>query len=294
MDILQAWVFFAVVAVVCKSGYYLLQKKYLDNDISPYTTAYISAFYGSIITFPLALWDIINNGIEITVSLIGLLILFGIAESVYLLIYLFALNNLNLSIASPFKKSKPAFLAFVEPFILSAVLSPILVISSITAALGGVLTVVGSADSLDTYKNDITKIGLFFALLTLIASTGISLISRFGTSEISPFVFGFGVSVTMLVVTRLLLFQSDVSEKALKIQSREGLYLGTIGGLRSVFVWMAYSLATATAVSTVTQSTLILDVLLANYYLDENVTRLQTVGIVIIFSATLIAIIIGG
>lgn len=294
MDIPQVWVFFAIVAVVCKSGYYLLQKKYLNDNVSPYTTAYISAFYGSIITFPLAVWDILINEIQITLPLIGLLILFGIAESMYLLIYLFALNNLNLSIASPFKKSKPAFLAFIEPFILSAVLSPLLVISAIIAALGGVLTIVGSADSLDTYKNDITKIGLFFAFLTVIASTGISLISRFGTSEISPFVFGFGVSATMLVITRILLFQSGVSEKALKVQSKEGIYLGVIGGFRSVFVWIAYSLATATAVSTVTQATLILDVLLAKYYLNENITRLQTAGIITIFSATLVAIIMGG
>lgn len=287
---LDIWIFFAVIAVAFKSTYYLLQKKYLDDDVSPYTTAYISSVYGSVLIAPLAVWDIVMKNIEITWALVGILIAFGIVESLYLLVYLFALNNLNLSIASPFKKSKPAVLAFVEPIILSTILSPLIAIAAIFTAFGGVLTVVGSSDSLDTYKKDITKIGLFFAVLTVILSTAMSLISRFGASQISPFVFGFGVSVTMMFVTRFLIYHNNITRDSITVRSKNGFYLGFVGALRSISVWIAYSLAAATAVSTITQATLILDTLLAKYYLEEDITRVQTVGISIIFIATLVVI----
>lgn len=290
MNIIELWLIFAVLSVICKSWFWTIQKKYLDDNVSPYTTAYISSVYGALITVPLAMWDIIYNSVEVTVFTIGILILFGIAESLYFLIYLFALNNLNASIASPLKKSKPVFIGILEPIILSASISLSLLGSAFLTTIGGVLTIVGSNDSLDSYKNDLTKIGLLFAFLSLFMGIMMSLISRYGTSQISPFVFGAGVTIIMSIVTRLLLYRSDVKEMSIGLKSKKGIILGTVGGFRSVFVWLAYSLVVATAVSTVTQTTLIIDVILAKYYLNEDISRTQWVGILIIFIGSLIAI----
>lgn len=290
MNIIELWLIFAVLSVICKSWFWTIQKKYLDDNVSPYTTAYISSVYGALITVPLAMWDIIYNSVEVTVFTIGILILFGIAESLYFLIYLFALNNLNASIASPLKKSKPVFIGILEPIILSASISLSLLGSAFLTTIGGVLTIVGSNDSLDSYKNDLTKIGLLFAFLSLFMGIMMSLISRYGTSQISPFVFGAGVTIIMSIVTRLLLYRSDIKEMSIGLKSKKGVILGTVGGFRSVFVWLAYSLIVATAVSTVTQTTLIIDVILAKYYLNEDISRTQWVGILIIFIGSLIAI----
>lgn len=290
MNIIELWLIFAIISVICKSWFWTIQKKYLDDDVSPYTTAYISSVYGALITVPLAMWDITYNSVELTVFTIGILILFGIAESLYFLIYLFALNNLNASIASPLKKSKPVFIGIFEPILLSASIPLSLLGSALLTTIGGVLTIVGSNDSLDSYKNDLTKIGLLFAFLSLFMGVMMSLISRYGTSQISPFVFGAGVTIVMSIVTRILLYKSDVKKMSIGLKSKKGVILGTVGGFRSVFVWLAYSLIVATAVSTVTQTTLILDVILAKYYLNEDISRTQWIGVFIIFIGSLIAI----
>ena len=292
MSIAQFWFVFAMIAVVCKTWFYVLQKKYLDDDVSPYTTSYISSLYGMIITVPLAVYEIIFYEVELSLVLIPLLAFFGILESLYLLVYLFALKNLNLSIASPVKKSKPIFVGLVEPLVLSAYIPLSLIGASALATIGGVMSVFGTDDSVDSYKNDITKTGLFFAGLTLIFSVTMSIISRYGASEISPFVFGAGITITMTVVTRILLHRSDIDDKSIKSTSQRGFILGTVGAFRSVFVWTAYSLMVATAVSVVTQSTLLFDVILAHYYLNEDVTTVQKLGIVLIFIGSIIAIII--
>lgn len=292
MSIAQFWFLFAIVAVVCKTWFYVLQKKYLDDDVSPYTTSYISSLYGSIITVPLAIIEIVFYDVDVSLILVPILIFFGILESIYLLVYLFALKNLNLSIASPVKKSKPVFVGLIEPVILGAYVPLSLIGASLLATVGGVMSVFGTDSSIDDYKKDITTKGLFFALLTLIFSVTMSIVSRYGASEISPFIFGAGITVTMTVVTRILLYRSDVEDMEFKISSREGFTLGTVGALRSVFVWVAYSLMVATAVSVVTQSTLFLDVILAYYYLDEDVTKIQKIGIVLIFAGSILAIII--
>lgn len=292
MSIAQFWFVFAMIAVVCKTWFYVLQKKYLDDDVSPYTTSYISSLYGMIITVPLAVYEIMFYEVELSLLLIPLLIIFGILESIYLLVYLFALKNLNLSIASPVKKSKPIFVGLVEPVILGAYIPLSLIGASVLATVGGVMSVFGTDDSIDSYKSDITKTGLFFAGLTLIFSVTMSIISRYGASEISPFVFGAGITVTMTIVTRILLYRSDVDNKAIETTSRKGFVLGIVGAFRSVFVWVAYSLMVATAVSVVTQSTLFFDVILAHYYLKEEVTNVQKLGIVLIFIGSVIAIII--
>lgn len=292
MSIAQFWFLFAIVAVVCKTWFYVLQKKYLDDDVSPYTTSYISSLYGSIITVPLAIIEIVFYDVDVSLILVPILIFFGILESIYLLVYLFALKNLNLSIASPVKKSKPVFVGLIEPVILGAYIPLSLIGASLLATVGGVMSVFGTDSSIDDYKKDITTKGLFFALLTLIFSVTMSIVSRYGASEISPFIFGAGITVTMTVVTRILLYRSDVEDMKFKISSREGFTLGTVGALRSVFVWVAYSLMVATAVSVVTQSTLFLDVILAYYYLDEDVTKIQKIGIVLIFAGSILAIII--
>lgn len=290
MGIIELWIVFAILSVICKSWFWTIQKKYLDDDISPYTTAYISSVYGALITVPLAVWDIIYNSVELTVFTIAILILFGIAESLYFLIYLFALNNLNASIASPLKKSKPVFIGIFEPILLSASISLSLLGSAFLTTIGGVLAIVGSNDSLGSYKNDLTKIGLLFAFLSLFMGIVMSLTARYGTSQISPFVFGAGVTIIMSIVTRMLLYNSDVDQMSIKIRSKKGITLGIVGGFRSVFVWLAYSLIVATAVSTVTQTTLILDAILAKYYLNEDISRTQWFGIFIIFIGSLIAI----
>lgn len=292
LEFIEIWVVFTILAVLFKTWFYILQKKFLDENVSPYTTSYISSFYGALITIPLAVWDIVYNNIDFTFSLIPILILFGVAESLYFLIYLFALNNLNISIASPIKKSKSVFVGLAEPLILTAQIPIMLLGSAFLASIGGVMSVAGSDDKFDTYKNDLTKIGILFAVLTLFMGVAMSLISRYGASEISPYVFGAGITTTMLIITKFLLYNSDVEEKSIKIRSKKGLILGTVGGLRSVTVWIAYSLVVATAVSTLTQTTLILDAIIAKYYLNENVTRIQFIGIILIFIGSIIAILV--
>lgn len=292
MNIAQFWFVFAIVAVVCKTWFYVLQKKYLDDDVSPYTTSYISSLYGMIITVPLAIFEILFYNVEVSLILIPVLVFFGILESIYLLVYLFALKNLNLSIASPVKKSKPVFVGLIEPIILGAYIPISLIAASLLATIGGVMSVFGTDSSVDDYKDDITKKGLLFALLTLMFSVTMSIVSRYGASEISPFIFGAGITVTMTVVTRILLYRSDVDNTSIKLTSTEGFTLGVVGAMRSVFVWVAYSLMVATAVSVVTQSTLFLDVILAHYYLNERVTKIQKIGIGLIFLGSLLAIII--
>lgn len=283
---------FALISVFFKTIFYVLQKKYIDDDVSPYTTAYVSSLYGCIIITPLAFVDVFYMGTDINFGIVLLLIFFGLFESAYLLFYLFALKNLNLSIASPVKKSKPVFIGLAEPVILGAKIPFELLASSGFATVGGFLAVFGSDGDFDEYKNDLTKIGILFALITLFLSVGISLISRYGTSEISPFVFGSGILLTTTVVTRFMLFYSNVEERKIKIRSKKGLKLGITGSFRSISVWMAYSLIVATAVSTITQMTLIFDVLLASYLLDEDVNKTQWAGVLLILIGSIAAIII--
>lgn len=290
MKVVQIWLVFALLSVLCKSWFYILQKSHLDDNVSPYTTAYISSFYASLITLPLALIEYLYSDVPIDASTILVLVIFGVLECTSFYVYLFALNNLNLSIASPFKKSKPVLVGLVEPVALKSRVPISVLVSSFLATIGGILSVIGSNDSTNSYRDDITKVGIFFSLLSLVFSSIMSLVSRFGASEISPFIFGAGVSLTMLIVSRTVLQVSEVDDRGINVISKDGAMLGIVGGFRSVFVWVAYSLMIATVVSIVTQATLILDIILARYYLKEEITKTQIIGILIILIGSIVAI----
>lgn len=288
------WVVFALLSVVFKSSYYAYQKAVFNEDdsFSSFQTALITSVYGAITLLPIGGWFVWTGRTAVAPIELAIVIGIGVFELFAFLVYLQALERLDLSIASPIKKSKPVFVALAEPVLLGATFGLPLLLAAAASSLGTYVTMM-DGDLFSPFRR-LAKRGVQLAFLAMLMSAGLSLASRFGTTTLSPFVYGAIIYTTMTVGYTVL----GVTRTEFTLPQREayttrtGGIIGTLGVLRSITVWIAYSLAVATAVTTVTQLTIIVSVLLGGTVLKEGNTARRVVGACLVLCGVFLAILV--
>lgn len=285
------WLVLALLAVAGKTAYYLLQKQLIDGDDSSAKLGFISAFYGVLFITPIGAYKLITNTAEYDLTVIGIIVALGCVEVLGLVVYLEALGATDISIASPLKKSKPVLISVLEPFVLGIVFNPLLILGASLTGLGGFVVL---ADDLDynSLKKKLTEKGPLLAIAAALIYTLLSLGSRFGNSSVGPFVFGGIVMATMLVGFTALLRYWNEPLPTTELAKKEYIAVGITGIGRSLFVWAAYALASATLVSSITQLTILLDVLIGGYlFSEENIVQ-KSIGATMILIGVLVVLLV--
>lgn len=95
---------------------------------------------------------------------------------------------------------------------------------------------------------------------------------------------------TMLVGFTLLLRYWGEPIPTRELVDKEYVAVGITGIGRSLFVWGAYALASATLVSSVTQLTILLDVLIGGYLFSEENVFQKSIGAAMILAGVLVVL----
>lgn len=283
------WLVLALAAVVGKTAYYILQKRLLDEDTSSIKLGYITSIYGVVLVAPVGLYQVLSNAVTLTTDTLAILIGLGVIELIGLIVYLEALAATEISIASPLKKSKPVLIGVIEPFLFGIVFNPILIIAASLTGVGG-FVVLADDLNLRSLKERLNSRGPKLAIAAALIYTVLSLGSRFGNAAVGPFVFGTVIFTVMLIGYYLLLKRTGTTAPKKTLLSRDYLLVGLTGIGRSVFVWGAYALAAATVVTSVTQLTILLDVLIGGHLFSEGNLKQKAIGSVMILVGVLIVI----
>jgi len=285
------WLILALLAVVGKTTYYLLQKKLLGEDESSVQLGFVSAVYGFIFIAPIGAYQIIQSTIQLNIDTILIIIGLGIIELIGLLVYLEALNATEISIASPIKKSKPVLVSILEPFILGIMFNPILILAASLTGIGGFVVLADELD-LQSLRKRLNSRGPKLAILAALLYTVLSLGSRFGNEAVGPFIFGGILFTIMLIGYYILLKYLGQSVPKQSLLSKDYALVGITGVSRSIFVWGAYALASATVITSVTQLTILLDVLIGGHLFSEGNIKQKTVGSVMILIGVIFVVLI--
>lgn len=285
------WLVLALLAVVGKTSYYILQKRLLDADDSSVQLGFVSAVYGFIFIAPIGAYKLLQTTVPIDVPTILIIIGLGVIELIGLLVYLEALGATEISIASPLKKTKPVLISILEPFVLGIMFNPLLIVAASLTGVGGFIVL---ADDLDwkSLRSRLDERGPKLAVLAALIYTVLSLGSRFGNEAVGPFIFGGILFTVMLVGYYILLKRLGQHVPKEELLSRDYALVGITGVGRSIFVWGAYALASATVVSSITQLTILLDVVIGGHLFSEGNLRQKTVGATMILIGVIVVVLI--
>lgn len=285
------WLILALLAVVGKTSYYILQKRLLDADDSSVQLGFVSAVYGFLLIAPIGLYQILQNSVTINLPTFLIILALGVIELIGLLVYLEALGATEISIASPIKKTKPVLISLLEPLVLGIVFNPLLIIAASLTGVGGFVVL---ADDLNwkSLKNRIGERGPKLAIAAALIYTLLSLGSRFGNESVGPFVFGGIIFTVMLIGYYILLRRLGQEVPTDSLVSKDYALVGLTGVGRSVFVWGAYALASATVISSITQLTILLDVIIGGHLFSEGNLKQKTIGSIMILIGVIVVVLI--
>lgn len=267
-DILPLWAFFALLAVLTKTGFYAYQKKLLSTH-SSLLLGYISSIAGTLFFVPIAIWDVTTHGLSLTSVEIAILLGIGVTELVAFSVYLRALQLTDISIASPLKRMKPMFVAVFEPLVFGIAFVPLIGVAATFAGIGGYIVLMKGTDLLTPFRR-IRETGPKLAFIAALLYGVLSLGSRYGTTTTSPYVFG-AIIFSIMTIGYITILAQQRQIPALRDHFTKGFaIIGVLGILRSLFVWIAYSMAAASLVVAVTQLTVLTDILVGGVLLKED------------------------
>lgn len=285
------WLLLALLSVVAKSTYYILQKRLLDDNTSSLELGYVSAIYGAILIAPVGAIKILTTNFQTDPVTIGIIVILGVIELIGLLVYLEALGATDISIASPLKKSKPVLVGMLEPFVLGIVFNPLLIFAASLTGVGGFIVLADDLN-LKSLKNKLNHRGPKLAILAALIYTVLTLGSRFGNESVGPFIFGMIIFSVMLLGYYLLLKRKNMYVPKKELLSKDYILVGLTGAGRSILVWGAYALASATVITSVTQLTILLDVIIGGHLFSEGNLLQKTVGSLMILIGVIVVVMI--
>lgn len=130
------------------------------------------------------------------------------------------------------------------------------------------------------------------AFISAIATGVTSVFAKAGLEEVPPNLANAVRTAIVLACSIAVLFWSGEHRKTEALTSRAWLFL-FLSGLATVVSWIAYlkalSLGSATPVTAIDKSSLVITMLLALLFLGERVTWLNSVGVALIVAGSIVA-----
>lgn len=286
--IIGVWLGAAVLAAVLRAAYSVLQKQ-LTDEFGSLELAFLSTLLGLPFLLPAVL--LMTEGIPSVPSLpvLGATLFSGVANIVALIVVIHALRLDDLSVVEPLKRLTPVMVAVLEPVVLGAALGPGSMIGAALAA-GGALLVLGTPALFRRSSELLTRRGPQLAVLAALLYTLTSLADRFATTRLSPFIYTVLIYVIMAAGLGLLQWRRDGMPGRAVFRHPRLLALGAVMAAGSVFIFLAFSLASAAQVTTVLQGTILLGVVLGGYVFDEQHLIPRLVGGAIIIAGIALAV----
>lgn len=286
---IEFWIIFVLLSAIMKTFFYTFQKK-LTEDFTALELSYASTLASLPFLIPPALVVIYLNGFSYSLSTSLIVVGIGLVNIAAYWVYMEALAATELGIASSLKRLNPAMVAVLEPLLLGIEFNPVIGLGCFLAGIGGYIVLLDDTGLLAPFRR-FGETGVKLGFLTAIAYAAASIGSRFGASNMSPFVFGMIIAVTMSIGFFFILRFRDEQPS---FPSRRNLgILGFSNSFKNISIWIAYSLASATAVATISQITVILNILAGGYFLKEDNIKKKLLGGLLILVGIIAVILYG-
>lgn len=284
------WVAIALGALGAKTGMGYYQKKIIDTDISALKVGMAWTVIGSLLFIPAGVYDFVTHSYTISDMGILALAIVGVAEVLKSVIGLKALETADLSTVAPIRKSYIVVLALVEPFVFAIGFQPILLLSTVLAAIGVFLVISEPGATRKESLSRLTDRGPMFAVISGLITVILSLGSRFGATTLSPLAFGavvyFSLALGYLIWIRLE--EKSIPWHIFKQYQFHGL--GVLAITQSFLTWTTFSLVPATVASTFFQLTVLTITLAGLKGLNEKNPRRKIVGSCILLVGVLLVV----
>jgi drug/metabolite transporter (DMT)-like permease len=262
------WVVVALAAAVLNTAYSALQKR-LTLEYDGLELSTITSTLGMVFLTPVGAWYLSSVEMAITPSVVGAVVVSGVANVGAIVAFLTALERADLSVVTPLVQSTPVVVAVVEPLLLATQYDLRVGFGAVGAAVGAyaLLNDTGSVTAPVARLADRPAL-LAVAAALLFAATSVA--NRFVTTRIPPLFYAFVIYAFMtggLALVRLV--RSERVPTRGLVRGRL-LVLGALTALRTSVTYVAFSPATASRVSVVLQVSVLLNVLAGGVLFSER------------------------
>lgn len=286
---MKLWVVVAIVAALLKTAYSVLQK-HLTFDYDGLELSYATSVLGGAFLLPVGAWFIAVGDVRLTPPVAGAILLSAVVNIGAIWAFLAALKLADLSVVAPLKQSTPVLVALVEPLVLVADYQAGVLLGAVAAVVGGAILLRNDGGMSATRTSGTTRRAAGLAVTAAALFAIASLANRFVTTRISPYLYAFLIYALMALGFSLLVRATDRRLGPNELRQPRLLLLGGVTALRTTVAYVAFSLAIASRVSIVLQTSILLNVLAGGVLFAESDLRRKIVGAALIVVGVVLAI----
>lgn len=278
------WLAPAIAALAAKTGLGFYQKVVMNDEYTALQIGTVWTVIGALFFIPAGLFQISSVNYTFTTTSIAILLGIGILEVIKSVIGLKALQEADLSLVTPLRKSGIVGLALLEPFVFAIDFSLYLIASTSLVVIGLFVTmtkpgVTSNRAITDTLTQKGPQLAIISGFLTILLSLG----SRYGNTEFAPLTFGAFIYACLALGYLIWVKLEEGAIPFSLFKKPRFLGIGVIAIAQSFLTWTTYSLVSATVASTFFQLTIVTATLAGLRGLDEGNKKRRLIGVLIVF-----------
>jgi len=259
-------------------------QKVVLGDLESYELGFFSGIIGTVLMLPLG---ILYFPTEMTPFLVGLLILSNLASVLAIWMFLVALDIGDISIVTPLRRISPVFVALIEPLFLTISYNPMILLGAFLCGIGAFITAVKTKNITTPFKDLFHKAALLSFGVALLKSVG-SIATVYLTREIDFIFLSFFSLLSMAIGFGAITYSKKQKINKAQLKNPKIGLIGILAVLTTLMITYAYSLASATQVVTVKQTSIIFTILIGGkYFKEENIAR-KIIGSLLIIAAIIL------
>jgi len=260
-----------------------LQKLVLGR-IESYELGLFSGIIGTMLMLPLGFLYFPS---QITPFLVFLLILSNFASVLAIWMFLIALDIGEMSVVTPLRRVSPVIVAIIEPFFLALSYNPKITLGAVLCGAGAFITAVKTenmAAPLKDLKHTAALLAFGVAILKALSSVA----TVYLVQDINYLFLSFFSLLSMAIGFGMVTYSEKNKINIAKITDPKISLVGVFAVITTVMMTYAYSLASATQVVTVKQTTIIFSILIGGKFFNEENMARKVIGSMLIIAAVVL------
>lgn len=274
---------FAAVLMAVRDG---VQKLVL-GEIESYELGMFSGIIGSLLILPVGFLYFPSG---ITFFMVLLLVFSGFASVIAIWMFLIALDIGEMSIVTPLRRISPVLVAIIEPFFLALSYNPQIMLGAVLCGLGAFITAVKTENMTTPLKDLANKAAMLAIGVAFFKALG-SVATVYLVQDISYLFLSFFSLFSMAIGFGAITYSKKNKIRLGKIKNLKIGIVGIFAVVTTIMITYAYSLASATQVMTVKQTTIIFSIIIGGkFFSEENMLRKILGSLLIIAAVILVSI----
>lgn len=284
------WFWVALLSAVLFAVSAVISKKLMENTSPVFFTA-LYTLLSTVFYIPFFLYFIQGEGLPSFSGVTLFILLSAVTNGLGLLLYNVSIKKEDVSIVMPLNRFQPVFVAVIGFLFLNEAVTSQIAAGVVLVTLGGYLVLLKDKTHFKAPLQHLAHSrGAQMALLSAVVFSIAAVSDRYVTQQIQPEIHTFFILLAMTVTFNGYMLKNDgrnyIGEAKDKLLENRNIYLfmGLIGAVSYLAVYIALSLAEASKVIPVLQVQVPLTVLAGGALLHEENIALKLIG-----SAVLIA-----